>query len=79
MQAEQLGKLMPRNVEGPTELWQLLGGRPSWNTQPLRTVLQSPGTGLTLVMAYGGMLVSPIVASDLPGNHTFQGEGYSFL
>ena len=78
-QAEQLGKLMPHKVEGPTELWQLLGGSPCWNTQLLRTGLLSPGTWLTVVTANGGMLVPLSVASDLPGIHTFQGEGHSLL
>ena len=45
---------MPHKVEGPTDLWQLLGGHPSWNTQLLRTGLLVPGTQMTLVMANGG-------------------------
>ena len=48
---------MPHKVEGPTELWQLLGGHHSWNTQLLMTGLLVPGTRLTLMMAKGGTLV----------------------
>ena len=65
---------MPHKVEGPTELWQLLGGCHSWNTQLLRTGLLGPGTRLTLVMANGGRWCPLSEASDLPELHTFQGK-----
>ena len=65
---------MPHKVEGPTELWQLFGCRPSWNTQLLRTGLLDPGTQLTLAMANGGRWCPLSEASDLPELHTFQGK-----
>ena len=78
-QAEQLGKLMPHKVEGPTELWHLLGGRPGWKTQLLRTGLLGPGTRLTLAMANGGTLVSPICGFGASRAPHIPGEGRSLL